>query len=138
MSPRAPDVPEQVRQFAPKEKPPPAPKGAPQRNDGDALDQAGKAIVGLVQHAAKVSNEACDRAMGAADQLSILLRDTEDRCERAVSAAEKLSNELRGANDRINQLQAELRLCHDRSERAEEWLTRIYQEIEKKLIHPRQ
>ena len=49
-----------------------------------------KAIVGLVQHAAKVSNEACDRAMGAADKLSNLLRDAEDRCERAVSAAEKL------------------------------------------------
>ena len=49
-----------------------------------------KAIVGLVQHAAKVSNEACDRAMGAADKLSILLHDAEDRCERAVSAAEKL------------------------------------------------
>jgi chromosome segregation ATPase len=95
------------------------------------LDQAGQAIVGLVRHAAKVSNEACDRAMGAADKLSILLRDAEDRCERAVSAAEMLSNELRGANDRINQLQSELRLCHDRSERAEEWLTRIYQEIEK-------
>jgi len=26
----------------------------------------------------------------------------------------------------------------NRSERAEEWLTRIYQEIEKKLIHQRQ
>ena len=44
--------------------------------------------------------------MAAADKLSILLRDVEDRCERAVSAAEKFSNELRGANDRINQLQA--------------------------------
>ena len=76
--------------------------------------------------------------MAAAVKLSILLRDVEDRCERAVSAAEKFSNELRGANDRIHQLQAELRLCHNRSGRAEEWLTRIYQEIEKKLIHPRQ
>jgi hypothetical protein len=119
MSPRAPDVP-----------------GS--RPDGDVLDQAGQAIVGLLQHAAKVSNEACVRAMGAADELSIRLRDAEDRCNRAVSAAEKLSNELRWANDRNNQLLAELKLCQDRAERAENWLTRIYQEIEKKLIHPRQ
>ena len=80
MSPRASDVPEIV-QFAPKER---------QRNDGDTLDQVGQAIVGLLQHAAKVSNEACDRAMGAVDKLSIRLRDAEDRCDRAVSAAEKL------------------------------------------------
>ena len=120
MSPRASDVPEIV-QFGPKERQP---------NDGDTLDQVGQAIVGLLQHAAKESNEACDRAMGAVDKLSIRLRDAEDRCDRAVSAAEKLSNELRGANDRINQLQAELKLYHDRAERAEKWLTRIYQEID--------
>jgi hypothetical protein len=63
MSPRAPDVPEQVVKFAPKDR---------QRNDGDTLDQVGQAIVGLLQHAAKVSNEACDRAMGAVDKLSRL------------------------------------------------------------------
>ena len=58
MSPRAPDVPENVRQFAPKEGPP--------RSDGDPLDQAGQAIVVLVQHASNLSNETCDRAMGQA------------------------------------------------------------------------
>ena len=44
MSPRRPDVSEQVLQFAPKEKTP--------RNPGDELDQAGQAIVGLLQPAA--------------------------------------------------------------------------------------
>jgi hypothetical protein len=63
MSPRDPDVPEQVRQYAPKEKPPPEPKEAPPRSDGDVLDQAGQAIVGPLQHAAKLSNETRDRAM---------------------------------------------------------------------------
>jgi chemotaxis protein histidine kinase CheA len=144
MSPRAPDVPEQVRQFAPKE-PPPAPKERPPRSDGDVLDQVGQAIVGLLQHAA---NEACDRAT---EKLSIRLRDAEDRCDRAVSAAEKLSiglreaedrcdravNELCGANDRINQLQAELEQCRDRAQRAEDWLQRIYQEIEETLTRSR-
>ena len=56
MSPRDPDVPEQVRQYAPKEKPPPEPKEAPPRSDGDVLDESGQAIVGLLQHAANLSN----------------------------------------------------------------------------------
>ena len=116
MSPRAPDVPEQVRQFAPKEKPPPALKEAPQRNDGDALDQAGQAIVGLLQHAANLSNE---------------------QCERAVNLAHKLSIQLRAAEDRNNHLQAERDQLQDRAERAEEWLRRVYHEIEERLISPR-
>jgi|SRR5262245_3897507 len=150
MSPRAPELPEQVLQFAPKEKPP--------RNDGDALDQAGQAIVALLQHAAKVSNEACDRAMGAADKLSIQLREADDRCGRAVGAAEKLSiklrdaedrcdsavgaaqrlsNELHGAKDHIKQLQAELEQSRDRATRADDWLRRIYHEIEEKFMSQR-
>jgi hypothetical protein len=64
-----PNIPEQVQQFAPKEKPPPAPKEGPPRSDGDVLDEVGQAILGLL----------CDRAMGAADKLSIRLRDAEDR-----------------------------------------------------------
>jgi hypothetical protein len=34
-------------------------------------------------------------------------------------------------------LQAELQQFQDRSARAEKWLSRIYQEIEQKLISPR-
>ena len=48
MSPRRPDVSEQVLQFAPKEKTP--------RNPGDELDQAGQAIVELLQQAANLSS----------------------------------------------------------------------------------
>jgi len=43
-----------VLQFA-KEKTP--------RNPGDELDQAGQAIVGLLQQAANLSNDQCERAM---------------------------------------------------------------------------
>ncbi|SRR6266508_482921 len=108
MSQRAGDVPEQVLQFAPKEKPP--------RNDGDPLDQSGQAIVALLQQAANLSNDNCDRAMGLAHKLSI---------------------QLRAAEDRINQLQAEVEQFQDRAARAEKWLFRIYKEIEEKLISPR-
>ena len=117
MSPRAPDVPEQVRQFAPKEKPPPAPKEGPPRSDGDSLDQSGQAIVVLVQEAVNLSNETCDRAM---------------------EQARKLSHQLHAAEGRIDQLQAEIEQVQGRAARAEKWLTRIYQEIEEKLIRSSQ
>ncbi|MET0632429.1 MAG: hypothetical protein ABWY92_16350 [Xanthobacteraceae bacterium] len=106
MNPRPPDVPEQIVQLAPKEK----------SLRSDALDQSGEAIVALLQQAATLSNENCDRAM---------------------SLAHKLSIQLRAAEDRIKQLQAELAQSQDRSARAEKWLSRIYQEIEQKLISPR-
>ena len=108
MSPRAPDVSEQVVQFAPKEKSPP--------NEGDALDQCGQAIVALLQQAANLSNQ---------------------QCERAMDMAHKLGMQLRAAEDRIKHLQAERDRLQARTERAEQWLTRVYHEIEEKLISPR-
>jgi hypothetical protein len=99
------------------EKPPPEPKEAPPRSDGDVLDQAGQAIVGLLQHAAKLSNETRDRAMEQARNLSLLLH---------------------AAEGRIDQLHAEIEQAQGRTARAEKWLARIYQEIEAKLIHARQ
>jgi exonuclease VII small subunit len=106
--PRAPNVPEQVVQFAPKEKAP--------HNSRDALDQAGQSIVALLEQAANTSNE---------------------RCERAMDAAHKLSKQLRAAEDRIKHLQAERDHFQDRATRAEEWLTRVYHEVKEKLISPR-
>jgi hypothetical protein len=108
MNPRAPDASEQVVQLPPKEN--------PARGDGDPLDRSGEAIVALLQQAANLSNESCDRAMSLAHRLSI---------------------QLRAAEDRIKQLQVELAQLQDRSARAEKWLSRIYQEIEQKLISPR-
>ena len=117
MSPLAPDVPEQVRQYAPKGKPPPAPEEGSPRSGGDSLDQSGQAIVVLVQQAANLSNETCDRANELAGKLSL---------------------QLHVAEDRINQLQGEIEQAQGRAARAEKWLTRIYQEIEEKLIRSRQ
>jgi hypothetical protein len=149
MSPRAPDVPEQVRQYAPKgkpplapkegkrsdgdpvdqsglvallqqaaaKKPPPAPEEGSPRSGGDSLDQSGQAIVVLVQQAANLSNETCDRANELAGKLSL---------------------QLHVAEERINQLQAAIEQAQDRAARAEKWLTRICHEIEEKLIRSRQ
>ena len=111
MGQRLPDMSEQVLQFAPKEKS----KDKSPRNQGDALDEAGQAIVGLLQHAANLSNE---------------------QCERAMSLAHKLSIQLRAAEDRNKHLQVERDQLQNRAERAEEWLKRVYHEIEEKLISP--
>ena len=107
MSPRLPDMSEQVLQFAPKEKSP--------RNHGDELDQSGQAILALLKQAANSSNE---------------------QCERAMSLAHKSTMQLRAAEDRNKHLQAERDQLQIRAERAEEWLRRVYHEIEEKLISP--
>jgi hypothetical protein len=106
--PRAPNLPEHVVQLAPKEKAP--------RNTGDELDQAGEATIALLQQAANLSNERCDRAMDLGHQLSL---------------------KLRAAEDRIRQLQAERDDFQNRAARAEEWLRRIYHEVKEKLISAR-
>src|SRR5262245_22005389 len=106
--PPAPTLSERVVQLAPNEKPP--------RNTGDELDKAGEATIALLQQAANLSNERCDRAMNLGHQLSL---------------------KLRAAEDRIRQLQAERDEFQNRAARAEEWLSRIYREVEEKLISAR-
>ena len=106
MNQRSIDTPEQVLKFAPKGKP---------RDDRDATDQAGHALVAMLQQAANLSNDNCDRAM---------------------TLAHKLSMQLRAAEDRINQLQAEVEHFQSRAVRAEGWLQVVQKEIEEKLIAP--
>jgi len=106
MNQRSTNTPEQVLKFAPKEKP---------RDDRDATDQAGHALVAMLQQAANLSNDNCDRAM---------------------TLAHKLSMQLRAAEDRINQLQAEVEHFQSRAVRAEGWLQVVQKEIEEKLIAP--
>jgi hypothetical protein len=62
----------------------------------------------------------------------------QQQCERAMNMAHKLSIQLRAAEDRNRDLQAERDQFQDHAERAEEWLRRVYHEIEEKLIRSRQ
>ena len=48
--------------------------------------------------------------------------------------AQKLSHQLRAAEDRIAQLEAEVEVYRERSERADQWLHRVYTEIEDRFI----
>jgi hypothetical protein len=104
MSERSNDVPEQVRKFAPKDQP-----------REDPTDEAGRALIALLQQAAGLSNESCERAAGFAT---------------------KLAGELRAVEERIKGLEAEISHYRERARRAEEWLQRIKREIEDKLVAP--
>src|SRR5262245_21184319 len=105
MSERAAESVKKVIPFAPANREP--------RDDSDPMDRSGQAIVALLQQAADTAN-----------------RD----CERAMELAHKLSLQLRGAEERIRELEADIRHYHDRAQRAEKWLVRIYKDIEEKFF----
>jgi len=100
------DAPEPVRKFAPKRRPP---------RDSHPTDQAGEALLAMLQEAAKLSNESCDR----------MLTLTHD-----------LAKQLQAAEERIDQLQRDVEHFRGRAAGAEKWLELIQKEIEDTLINP--
>jgi hypothetical protein len=85
-------------------------------SESETVDRSGQAIVTLVQQAANVAK---------------------DNCERAMDVAHKLSMQLRASEDRVKELENEVRHYHDRAVRSEKWLARIYKEIEEKFFDPK-
>ena len=85
--------------------------GAP--NGADQLDKAGQTILQLLHKAAGVA---------------------EENSRHALETAQKLSHQLRVAEDRIAELDAEITAYRDRAERAEQWLHRVYTEIEDRFL----
>ena len=92
----------------------PLPQDSAASMDGGPLDSAGHVILKLLHKAA-----------GAAEANS----------RRALERAEQLSNELHAAQNRIAELEAELQLNRERADRAEEWLNKIFMEIEDRFIN---
>jgi hypothetical protein len=86
---------------------PAAKKAVPDR--ADQLDTAGQTILGLLHKAAGVA---------------------EANSQHALEMAQKLSHQLREAEDRIAELEAEVGVYQERADRAEQWLHRVYTEIE--------
>ena len=82
-------------------------------NDVDQLDSAGQTILRLLHKAAGVA---------------------EANSQHALDMAQQLSHQLRAAEDKISELEAEVRLHQERADRAEEWLHKIYTEIENRFI----
>ena len=82
--------------------------------NNDQSDSVGQAIVRLLHAAAD---------------------ETETDSRRSLETAQTLSRQLHAAQDRIADLEAEVRLCREKAERAEGWLSRISMEIEGRLIN---
>jgi len=79
----------------------------------EELERAGKEILVLIERAGEIT----------ANRLAI-----------AADAAQKIVVQLRASEDRIGQLEAEVRHYQERAARAEEWLMRVYNEIQKKFF----
>jgi hypothetical protein len=77
------------------------------------VDKAGQTILQLVAQAAGIADENSRHALGMAQQLS---------------------DQLREAEGRVVELETELAGCRERADRAEEWLHRIYGEIEDRFL----
>ena len=57
--------------------------------------------------------------------------------DHALDVAQKLSHQLVAAEQRIADLEAEVERHRDRAERAEQWLHKVYAEIEERFRPPR-
>ena len=82
-------------------------------DDADQLDKAGETILKLLHKAAGVA---------------------EANSQHALELAQKLSHQLRASEDRIAELEAEVELYRDKADRAEQWLHKVYTEIEDRFI----
>lgn len=86
---------------------------AAQSAHGDPLDKAGQTILQLLNRAADVA---------------------EENSRHAIDMAQKLSHQLHAAEDRIAELEADIAAYQERADRAEQWLHKIYTEIEDRFL----
>jgi hypothetical protein len=91
----------------------PAAKTGSPPDSADQLDKAGQTILRLLQKAAGVA---------------------EANSQQALEMAQKLSHQLRAAEDRIAELEAEVGIYRDKADRAEQWLHKVYTEIEDRFL----
>jgi hypothetical protein len=79
----------------------------------DQLDRAGQTILSILHNAANFA---------------------EANYQHALDSAQKLSHQLHAAEARIAELEAEGQTYQERAERAEQWLLRVYSEIEDRFL----
>jgi hypothetical protein len=82
-------------------------------DDADQLDEVGQAILQLLSSAAGVA---------------------EENNRRVLNRAWKLSHQLNAAEDRITELELKVATYRQKAERAEQWLHRVYAEIEGRFL----
>ena len=83
------------------------------RDNADQLDQAAQSILQLFDSAASVA---------------------EEDSRRTPNMTEKLLHHLHAAEDRTAELEVEAATYQQRAERAEQWLHRVYAEIEDRFL----
>jgi hypothetical protein len=105
----APDKPATIVPFAP------TPKAQPEANV--VADDSGRSIMALLQKAADMAKE--DSA-------------------RAKDVAHRLSFRLRAAEERLREAEADAAHYRDRAARAEQWLTRIHNEVEQTFFQKKE
>ena len=107
-----------------------------QRNDGESGSDT------VVQFAPAAENASSDRA---ADQLDHagqtilqMLRNAanlaEANSQHVLDTAQQLAHQLHAAEARVAELEAERQAYQQRTERAEQWLHRIYAEIDNRFL----
>jgi hypothetical protein len=79
----------------------------------DQLDRAGQTILQLLGKAAGV---------------------VEENSKYALETAQRLSHQLRAAENRVGELEAEVTAYREQADRAEQWLHRVYSEIEERFL----
>ena len=84
-----------------------------QRNDSSQLDTAGQTILQLLHRAADVA---------------------EQNSRQAIDTAQRLSHQLRAAQQHIAELEAEVEAYQQQADRAEQWLHKVYTEIEGRFL----
>jgi hypothetical protein len=94
---------------------PAAAKSAAPDSAGDQLDKAGQTILRLLHKAAGVA---------------------EANSHHALEMAQKLSLQLRAAENRIAELEAEVSIYREKADRAQQWLHKVYTEIEDRFLRP--
>jgi hypothetical protein len=77
------------------------------------LDRAGQMILSMLHNAANFA---------------------EGNYQHALDTAQKLSHQLHAAEARIAELEAVGQTCQERAERAEQWLHRVYAEIQDRFL----
>jgi hypothetical protein len=79
----------------------------------DQLDRAGQTILQMLRNAANLA---------------------EANSQHALDTAQQFSHQLRAAEARVAELEGERQAYQERAERAEQWLHRVYTEIEDRFL----
>jgi len=106
-----------------------------QRNDADSQSDSVIPFTPAVENAATDRADQLDRA---GQTILQMLRNAanlaEAHSQQALETAQRLSHQLRAAEARIAELEAERQAYQQRAERAEQWLHRIYTEIDDRFL----